>query len=116
MSNKESENLNEIDATNECNCNEEICECNKDVWDCTEINPTNEEKCFYCDREDCECEEGEFTGTYTVNFDGLCDELEECECSNCDIDTKKLVLIGAGALLAGGALCYAFKKKKRKNR
>lgn len=121
MSNKEFEKIDEtIDTTNicecneeTCNCNEEICECGEEACDCTENNSLSEGECFYCDREDCNCEEGEFTGTYTVNFDGLCEELDECEYGNCEIDTKKLALIGAGALLAGGALCYVFKKKKK---
>lgn len=78
----------------ECNCDEN-CSCTENLNDILE-NATEEEFC----------------GTYTVDFDCPFDELEDIDCCY-ELDGKKLALIGLGAALAGGAICYAVKKKKK---
>lgn len=116
MSNKKNKKQNK-ELENKCICNDEVCDCMND--DLLNVKHT-------CDEDVCECNNIElededsfedltdvnFSGTYTVNFDGLYDEIDSLDDSH-ELDTKKLALVGLGALLAGGAICYAIKKKKK---
>lgn len=98
MSNKNNKKHDEL-LDKKCGCNKEICDC--------ENLEVEEEDSF----EDLITDD--FSGTYTVSFDGLYDEVDSLE-DECELDTKKLALVGLGALLVGGALCYAVKKKNKK--
>lgn len=82
------------------------CGCNKEVYNYKNLE-IKEEDSF----EDLISDD--FSGTYTVSFDGLYDEVDSLEDKH-RLDVKKLALVGLGILLTGGALCYTVKKKNKK--
>lgn len=97
MSDKDFDKINEFEITNGT-LHETICD--------------NE-----CEKTVSVIEDDGFVGTYTDNvndeeFDKLFNFNNEDE--ECEMDKKAIALIGVSALLASGALCYAFKKSKKK--